>query len=118
MTTRTEVKTYAIDETHSTAEFSVKHMMIATVKGRFRELEGRIHVAEEAPEQSWVEASLKTTSVDTGLGMRDDDLRSDNFFDAERYPELTFRSTAVKRLDEDSWQVIGDLTIRDVTREV
>ena len=118
MTTETAITTYAIDASHSSAEFSVKHMMISTVKGVFRDTEGTIQIDEEAPERSSVEAVIGTSSIDTGLGMRDDDLRSENFFDAAHYPRIAFRSTSVEPVDGDTWRVRGDLTIRDVTREV
>jgi polyisoprenoid-binding protein YceI len=118
MTTGTKIATYAIDSSHSSAEFSVKHMMISTVKGTFREIEGTIKIDEEAPERSSVEAAISTASVDTGVGMRDDDLRSENFFYVAQYPRITFRSTSVEPVDGDTWRVKGDLTIRDVTREV
>ena len=119
MTTRAATRTvYAIDPAHSTAEFSVKHMMISTVKGRFRDLEGKVYIDEEAPERSSVEATIRVASVDTGVEMRDDDLRSDNFFGAEKFPTITFRSTAVEKVDDERWRVHGELTIRGVTRPV
>ena len=118
MTTQTTTSTYSIDAVHSSAEFSVKHMMISSVKGVFREVAGAITIDEAAPERSHVEATINTASVDTGVGMRDDDLRSANFFDSQQFPEITFRSTAVEPVDGDTWRVRGDLTIRDVTREV
>ena len=118
MTTDTATTTYAIDAGHSSAEFSVKHMMISTVKGVFRDVQGAINIDEAAPERSQVEATIATASVETGVGLRDDDLRSDNFFNAEQYPQISFRSTAVEPVDGDTWRVKGDLTIRDVTREV
>ncbi len=77
-----------------------------------------IHIDERDPTKSWVEASINTASVDTGVEMRDDDLRSGNFFAVERFPAMRFRSTRVERIDHDNWKVYGDLTIRDVTREV
>jgi polyisoprenoid-binding protein YceI len=117
-TTDIRTSTYAIDPIHSTAEFSVKHMMVSTVKGRFLELEGAIHLDESEPARSWVEASINTASVDTGVEMRDNDLRSDNFFAADRFPKITFRSKRVEAIDGETWNVVGDLTIRDVTREV
>jgi polyisoprenoid-binding protein YceI len=110
--------TYAIDPVHSTAEFSIKHLMVSTVKGRFRELDGDLHIDDTDPTQSWVEASINAASVDTGVEMRDEDLRSENFFAADRFPTMRFRSTRVEQVGEDNWRVYGDLTIRDVTREV
>ena len=118
MTTETATQTYAIDPVHTTVEFSVKHLMISTVKGKFREFEGAVHIDDEDPTRSWTDVTISTASVDTGAEMRDDDLRSDNFFDAEHFPTMRFRSTAVERIDDDNWRVHGDLTIRDVTRPV
>lgn len=117
MTTQT-ITAYVIDPVHSSAEFSVKHMMIATVRGRFRELEGTVLLDEGDPTRSSVDATIYTASVDTGVEMRDNDLRSDNFFAADRFPTLRFRSTAVERIDDERWRVSGGLTIRDVTRPV
>jgi polyisoprenoid-binding protein YceI len=110
--------TYAIDASHSSAEFAVKHMMVSTVRGRFDDLEGAIHLDEADPTRSSVEAVVRTASVHTGVDFRDNDLRSDNFFDVERYPEMRFRSTRVEPGKDDRWLVHGDLTIRDVTRPV
>jgi polyisoprenoid-binding protein YceI len=118
MTTMTETSTYTIDPVHSTAEFAVKHLMIATVKGRFRQLGGLIHIDEDVPQRSWVEAWIDAASVDTGIDMRDEDLRSENFLGATAFPRLSFKSTAVESLAEDTWRVHGDLTIREVTRPV
>ncbi len=118
MTTQTAVSTWAIDGTHSIAEFAVKHMMVSTVKGRFRTLRGTIELDEQEPERSSVEAEIETASIDTGVEQRDAHLRSDDFFSAERFPLIAFRSTCVERVDDDRWRVIGDLTIRDITKEV
>jgi hypothetical protein len=100
MTTQTAT-TFTIDSLHSTAEFSVKHMMIATVRGRFGEIEGVIRLDEEDPARSSVEATIDAASIDTGVAMRDDDLRSSNFFDVEQYPLIRFRSTSVERIDDE-----------------
>jgi len=118
MTTEAAVNTYAIDAMHSTAEFSVKHLMVSTVKGRFKQLDGKIYLDEPEPSRSSVEATIDVASVDTGVEMRDNDLRSDNFFAADRFPTIRFESKSVERVDDDTWRVRGDLTIRDVTREV
>src|SRR5690349_8222970 len=118
MTTATTVKTYAIDALHSTAEFSVKHMMVSNVKGRFREISGHVTIDEADPARSSVVATIETAGVDTGLEMRDNDLRSENFLAVEQYPVMTFRSTNVERVDDERWHVHGDLTIRGQTRPV
>jgi polyisoprenoid-binding protein YceI len=118
MTTLTETGTYTIDPTHSTAEFAVKHLMVSTVKGRFRQLGGILHIDEDTPQRSWVEAWIDAASVDTGVDMRDDDLRSENFLGAAAFPRLFFKSASVESLEGDTWRVRGDLTIRGVTRPV
>ncbi len=110
--------TWTIDAAHSIAEFSVKHLMVATVKGRFKKLSGSLHIDEENPEASWVEAQVETASVDTGIDQRDAHLRSDDFFNAEEFPYLTFKSKRVEKAGDDEWKVYGDLTIRDITQEV
>jgi polyisoprenoid-binding protein YceI len=112
------ISTWTIDPVHSIAEFSVKHMVIATVKGRFRSLSGTLTVDEANPANSRVEASIDVASIDTGDPQRDAHLRSDDFFNAERFPQMTFRSTRVEHVEDDRWKVYGDLTIRDITREV
>ncbi|HXH22724.1 MAG TPA: YceI family protein [Dehalococcoidia bacterium] len=114
----TRVGTWRIDPAHSVAEFAVKHLVVSTVKGRFHELDGRIHLDEERPEASTVEARIGVASIDTGIGDRDAHLRSDDFFNAERHPYITFRSRRVERVSDDEWRVTGDLTVRDITREV
>lgn len=117
--TSTQVKQlWQIDPSHTVAEFAVKHLMIATVKGRFRNIEGRLHLDEAAPDRSWVEATIDAASIDTADPERDAHLRSADFFDVDRFPAMTFSSKTVERLNEDRWRVHGDLTIRDVTREV
>jgi polyisoprenoid-binding protein YceI len=115
---QTQVGTWRIDPAHSLAEFAVKHLMVSTVKGRFRELEGRIHLDEDSPEQSYVEARIPVASIDTGIAERDAHLRSDDFFNAADFPYVTFRSTGVERVSDGDWRVRGDLTIRDITKEV
>lgn len=120
MTTQplTQTASYAIDPVHSSAEFSVKHMMVASSRGRFTDIEGSISLDEADPTRSSVQAVIRTASVDTGVEFRDNDLRSENFFDVERYPEMRFHSTRVEPGKDGRWLVHGDLTIRDVTRPV
>jgi polyisoprenoid-binding protein YceI len=120
MTTQTETRTttWTLDPTHSIAEFSVKHLIVTTVKGRFRELEATMHIDEGAIESSSVTASIDVASIDTNLADRDSHLRSDDFFNAEQYPKITFRSTRVEKVGGEKYVVHGDLTIRDVTKPV
>ena len=112
------VTTWKIDPTHSHLEFAVRHMMVATVKGRFAEVDGTIALDQGNPALSSVEATIPVGSIDTKQPDRDAHLRSADFFDAENHPYLTFRSTRVEPKGEDEFTLYGDLTIRGVTREV
>ena len=118
MTAQTAVSTWNIDASHSIAEFAVKHMMIATAKGRFATLEGAIEIDEANPLASSVTASIDVASIDTKDEQRDAHLRSDDFFNAEKFPKITFASKRVERVDAENYRMVGDLTIRDVTKEV
>ena len=113
--------TWKLDPAHTLVEFSAKHMMITAVKGRFREVEGTLEVDEENPDASSVRVEIEVASLDTGVEDRDNHLRSSDFLDAENHPKLTFRNTEVRgALAEagDDFRVIGDLTIRGVTKRV
>lgn len=109
---------WEIDKAHSQVTFSVKHMMISTVRGHFNVLNGQLHIDEEHPENSWVEAEVDTASIDTNDEKRDAHLRSPDFFDAEKYPKITFKSTKVQRVDGEHYKVTGNLTMHGVTKEV
>lgn len=118
--TATQVKTgtWAIDSAHSNVEFSVKHMMISTVKGQFSELEGTINLDADRPENSSVNARIDTSSITTFNQQRDEHLRTNDFFNAEQWPDITFQSSKVERVSDERSKVYGDLTIRDVTQPV
>jgi polyisoprenoid-binding protein YceI len=107
---------WKIDPAHSTVEFVGRHLMVSKVRGRFTDVDGVIHVAE-VPSDSSIEATINTASLDSRDPQRDAHLRSDEMFDIERYPTMTFRSTKVEGGGHE-WKVTGDLTIRDVTRPV
>ena len=109
---------WEIDPVHSQVTFSVKHMMVSTVKGHFRVLSGKLDIDEQHPESSWVEAEVDTASIDTREPNRDGHLRSPDFFDAEHYPKLAFKSKKVEPLGDHEYRVLGDLTIRGVTKEI
>ena len=109
--------TYAIDKTHSEVFFQVRHL-VTKVRGRFSDFEGTISLDEANPDQSSVSFAIKTASVDTNVGDRDNHLRSDDFFAAEKHPELTFKSKKVTKKGAESFDVTGDLTIRGTTKEV
>ena len=107
---------WEIDAAHSQATFAVRHMMISTVKGHFNVLSGSLHIDEQNPANSWVEAQVEAASIDTRDANRDGHLRSPDFFDAEKYPVITFKSSKVEHIDGDEYKVTGNLTIRDVTK--
>jgi polyisoprenoid-binding protein YceI len=118
MTTAVATSTWKIDPVHSIAEFAVRHMVVATVKGQFNTLEGVVEADEANPLASTVRASIDVASVDTRAADRDAHLRSDDFFNAEKFPKITFVSTRIDRVNAENYKLIGDLTIRDVTREI
>lgn len=108
---------YKIDPAHSSVTFSVRHMMLSNVPGRFSQISGTILLDEKDMTRSSVEAVIKTTSISTDNEGRDKDLRGPNFFDAEKYPDATFKSKKIEKRG-DQWVAIGDLTIKDVTKQV
>ncbi len=107
--------TWQVDRVHSSVEFQVKHLGIATVKGQFTEFEGTLEVD---PDGVSAHGTVDVASVDTREPQRDEHLRSADFFDAERFPEISFRSTGIGAVDEDTFEIQGDLTIHGVTRPV
>ncbi|HEX6323110.1 MAG TPA: YceI family protein [Vicinamibacterales bacterium] len=117
MSTATAIRTFQIDKAHSEAAFQVRHL-ITKVRGRFSEFEGAIQFDEAAPERSSVTLTIQTASIDTSQPDRDVHLRSDDFFGVERFPTLTFVSTGITKTGANTYDVEGDLTIRDVTKRV
>jgi polyisoprenoid-binding protein YceI len=107
------IGTWNVDPIHSSVEFQVKHLGIATVKGQFKEFEGTLEVT---PDGVSAHGSVEVASVDTREPQRDGHLRSPDFFDVENHPQITFKSTAVRPLDEDDFEIEGDFTIRGITR--
>jgi polyisoprenoid-binding protein YceI len=108
---------YTVDRNHSEAAFQVRHIL-TKVRGPFRDFTGTIDFDKAKPENSGVEFHIKAASIDTGVQRRDDHLRSADFFDVEKFPELTFKSTKVVQKGKTAFDVIGDLTIHGVTRQV
>lgn len=108
---------WTIDPSHTSVEFAVRHMGISTVRGRFRKINGAIHVSE-AGTLDGIEASIDAASIDTAEPNRDAHLRSPDFFHVERYPTLSFRSTKVEPAGDGRYRVQSALTIRDTTRPV
>jgi polyisoprenoid-binding protein YceI len=109
--------TYTIDPTHTRLGFSTRHAMVTKVRGAFNEFEGQAITRPGLADAS-VTLAMQTASVDTRNPDRDGHLRSGDFFDAETYPTLTFRSTEVSAVDQDTLRVVGDLTIKYVTQPV
>ncbi len=109
---------WEIDVKHSLIEFAVKHMMVTTVKGRFNTFTGTVAMDEQNPSASSVTVEIDVASLNTADETRDGHLRSPDFFDVAQFPTATFKSTKVEALGDDRYRVIGDLTIRGVTREL
>lgn len=109
---------WKIDTIHSQVTFSVKHMMVSTVKGNFHVFSGKLGIDEANPANSWVEAEADVKSVNTRDDNRDNHLRSGDFFDAEAHPVISFKSKKVEAAGDNEYRVLGDLTIRGVTKEV
>jgi polyisoprenoid-binding protein YceI len=109
---------WKIDPNHSVVEFKAKHMMIATVRGQFTKFDGVIEFDIDNPANTSATISIDAASINTGVGDRDNHLRSADFLEVEKYPTLNFVSRRVEVTGDDTAKLIGDLTIRDVTREV
>ena len=112
---------WQLDPTHSSVEFSVKHMMMTTVRGRFKAVQATLTGDRDHPEDAGVEATIEVASIDTGVTDRDGHLRGPDFFDADQHPRITFRSTRIEKPPKeegDRFQVVGELTIRDASMEV
>jgi polyisoprenoid-binding protein YceI len=110
--------TYNIDPAHSSANFTVKHMGISTVHGRFSDVSGTIVFDAAAPEKSSVVATIKAASINTDNATRDKHLNSPDFFDTAKFPEIRFQSTSVRKVGEDKYVAVGNLTIKDVSKQV
>jgi polyisoprenoid-binding protein YceI len=110
--------TWRVDPSHSHAEFAVRHLMISTVKGRFADVTGTLIGDETDPDNAAIELTIPVAGIDTREQQRDAHLRSADFFEVERYPDIRFRSTRIARLGSGQFTVTGDLTIRDTTRPV
>jgi polyisoprenoid-binding protein YceI len=109
---------YAVDVAHTRIGIRARHAMVTTVRGAFTQFSGTAHLDTAKPSASSVLLRIDTASIDTGTPDRDGHLRSPDFLDVERYPEMLFTSTGVEQLDDDVYRVTGDLTIKDMTRSV
>jgi polyisoprenoid-binding protein YceI len=110
--------TWQIDPIHSAAQFSVRHMGISTVRGAFTKVNGTVDYDPSQPANASVNVTIDTNSVDTRVDMRDNDLKSDHFFDVAKYPTITFKSTRVESAGPGKLKVLGDLTVHGVTKPV
>ena len=110
--------TWKIDPAHSHVEFAVRHLMITTVRGRFGDVQGTVLTDAADPTKAEVDVTIAANSIDTREAQRDAHLRSADFFDAEKFPALTFKSTRVTDVQGDRFKLAGDLTMRGVTKEV
>jgi polyisoprenoid-binding protein YceI len=112
------LQTWQLDTTHSSVTFTVRHMVVARVQGRFTRYEGRLWLNGEDLTHASVEVKLEAASIDTGVEARDTHLRSPDFFDVAAAPKVIFRSTQVVPAGQGHYRVVGDLTLRNTTREV
>ncbi len=117
VTVATKTK-WALDPSHSEVVFKVKHLMIANVKGEFRKFDASVTSDGDNFDASSIQASISASSIFTNSDDRDNHLKSGDFFDAEKYPNLVFKGISLKKVDDDNFELKGNLTIKDVTKEV
>ncbi|HUQ61195.1 YceI family protein [Lentzea sp.] len=109
---------YVIDPSHSRIGFVARHAMVTKVRGAFNEFDGKITVDGDKPENTTAEVVIKAASIDTRNAQRDGHLTTNEFLDVETYPEIKFVSTSAKQIDDDNFEISGDLTIKDVTKNI
>jgi polyisoprenoid-binding protein YceI len=109
---------WQIDPTHSHLSFAVRVLSVSTTRGRFHALRGHLHIDEQNPANSWVEAEVEAASIDTHIKLRDAHLRSAAFFDVKQYPTISFTSTNVEHVGGQNYQVTGNLTLHGVTKPI
>lgn len=110
--------TWKADPAHTQVSFGIIHMGISEVEGKFDNFDGTIGAAEDDFSDAQYEMAIEVPSINTGVEMRDNHLRSSDFFDAEKYPEMTFKSTSSKKVGEDKYKVTGNLTFHGITKPV
>ena len=118
LTVAAQDNTWQIDPRHSAAQFSVRHLGISTVRGAFTKVSGSVQYDPANLGKTSIQATIEAASIDTRVDMRDNDLRSPNYFDVQKYPAITFQSKRVEPAGAGKLKVIGDLTIHGVTKEV
>ena len=109
---------YDIDPAHTSIGFACKHMMVTTVRGRFKEYEGQVVTEDDDPTTAAIHLTIRVASLDTGVDRRDEHLRSADFFEAEKYPYISFKLTKLEPIDDEKFRVHGDLTIKETTRPI
>ncbi len=109
---------WKLDKAHSSITFTVRHMVISDVTGSFKDFAITLKSAKDDFSDATVQSTIKVASLSTDNGMRDNHLKSDDFFNAEKYPEINFKSTSFEKLSDTKYKITGDLTIRDVTKNV
>ena len=109
---------WEIDPTHSSVSFAIRVMSVSTTRGRFHAFRGRLHIDEQHPASSWVDAQVEAASIDTRNKLRDAHLRSAAFFDVKKYPTITFQSTKVEHAGAQNYRVTGNLTLHGITRSI
>ncbi len=109
---------WVLDPIHSEVQFKIKHLVISTVTGAFKTFEGTVYAEGDTFEDAEVEFSLDVMSIDTNNEQRDGHLKAPEFFDAEKYPKITFKSTSFEKIDDEEYKLHGDLTIKDITKPV
>ncbi len=112
------MSTYKIDASHSEITFKVKHLMITNVTGSFQEFDATLEAAQADFSDATISFTANTNSISTNNEQRDTHLKSDDFFAAEKFPTLSFTSTSFTKIDDEAYKLVGDLTIRDVTKQV
>src|ERR1700677_1332679 len=117
-TAQAQTTTWQLDPAHSNAQFSVRHLGISNVQGEFTRLTGTVNLDDQDISKSTVTASIDVSSLDTRQPHRDDDLKTDHFFDAAKYPTITFQSTKIWSTGEGTAKMTGNLTLHGVTKEV
>ena len=110
--------TWQIDPNHTSAQFSVRHMMVSTVRGTLGKVTGTIEYDGQSPQSIKADVTIDVSGLNTNVEGRDKDLRSDNFFDVAKYPTVTFKSTRVEGVTAGHFRLVGDLTVHGVTKEV
>jgi polyisoprenoid-binding protein YceI len=113
-----QVETWKLDPMHSAAQFAVRHLGISTVRGEFRKVSGTANYDPADPSKTALDATIDATTVDTRVDMRDNDLRSPNFLDVQKYPTISFKSKKAESAGSGKLKITGDLTIHGVTKEV